>query len=133
MIQKLSSHYTGSGVKIIIAFDGKGSNRHHKNIDVKFSYTDVGHQFENADQLIKHLIEKAKNPKLFKIVTNDNEIKFFAKECGCKTQSLDSFWGELRDKRAQRINAHRESKEKPDHVTKGEVQFFLEAFNKKKN
>jgi predicted RNA-binding protein with PIN domain len=132
MIQKLSSHYFGKGMKIILVFDGMGKNKTQQNIEVKFSKTQVGNKYENADEYIKHLIESSRHPKKTKIVSSDRGITWFAKDCGCKIQSADSFWGEVKEKRIQRIEQIRESKEKPDYVTKGEVEYFLREFSKRK-
>lgn len=131
MVSKLSSHYFGRGVKCILAFDGYGKNRHDRNVEVKFSKTDVGPDYGHADALIKHLVEKSRNPKLLRIVSSDREITFFAKDCGAKIQTSDSFWGEVKDRRIERIEAIRESKEKPEHVTHGEFEYLLKEFTKK--
>lgn len=132
MISKLHGHYFGRGVKCILVFDGFGKNRHEQNIEVKFSKTGVGTDYGHADALIKHLVDKSRNPKLLKIVSSDREIINFAKECGAKILTSESFWGEVRDRRIDRIEANRESKEKPAIVTKGEFDFLMKEFTKKK-
>lgn len=131
MVSKLYSHYFGRGVKCILVFDGYGKNTHQNNIHVKFSKTDVGQDYGHADALIKHLVEKSRNPKLLKIVSSDKDITFFAKECGSRIQTSDSFWGEVKDRRIERIEAERESKEKPEIVTRGEFEFLMKEFTKK--
>ncbi|MCI0450200.1 MAG: NYN domain-containing protein [Chlorobi bacterium] len=131
MVSKLHSHYFGRGVKCILVFDGYGKNKHESNIEVKFSKTDVGPDYGHADALIKHLIEKSKNPKLLKVISSDRDITFFAKECGAKIQTAEGFWGEVKDRRIERIEAEHEAKEKPDVVTKTEFDFLLKEFKKK--
>lgn len=131
MVSKLSSHYFNRGVKCILVFDGYGKNTHQHNIQVKFSKTDVGPDYGHADALIKHLVEKARNPKLLKIVSSDRDITFFAKDCGSRIQTAEGFWGEVKDRRIERIEEIRESKEKPDTVTKGEFDYLLKEFTKK--
>jgi predicted RNA-binding protein with PIN domain len=131
MVSKLSSHYFGKGIKCILVFDGFGKNKHEHNIDVKFAKTGVGPDYGHADALIKHLVDKARNPKLLKIVSSDRDITFFAKECGSRIQTSESFWGEVKDRRIDRIEAIRESKEKPEIVTKGEFDFLMKEFTKK--
>ncbi len=131
MVSKLKSHYFGRGVKCILVFDGFGKNKHDGNIDVKFSKTNVGPDYGHADALIKHLIEKSRNPKLIKVVSSDREVVSFAKECGSRILSSESFWGEVKDRRTDRIEAHRESKEKPEVVSRGEFEFLLKEFTKK--
>ena len=131
MVSKLHSHYFGRGIKCILVFDGYGKNKHEHNIEVKFSKTDVGPDYGHADALIKHIIEKSKNPKLLKVVSSDRDITFFAKQCGARIQTVESFWGEVKDRRIERIEQERESREKPDVVTKGEFEFLLKEFKKK--
>jgi predicted RNA-binding protein with PIN domain len=131
MVAKLQNHFLNSRVKVILVFDGYGKNKHVKNIDVKFSKTDVGETYESADQLIKNKIEKSRNKKLAKVVSSDNEIIWFAKDCGCRVQTSESFWGELKEKKIKRIEREQESKEKPDVVTRGEFEFLLKQFTKK--
>jgi predicted RNA-binding protein with PIN domain len=130
MVSKLSSHYFGKGIKCILVFDGFGKNKHDQNIEVKFAKTGVGPDYGHADALIKHLVDKSRNPKLLKIVSSDRDITFFAKECGSRIQTSESFWGEVKDRRIDRIEAIRESREKPE-VTKGEFDFLMKEFTKK--
>jgi predicted RNA-binding protein with PIN domain len=132
MVSKLQSHYFNRGVKCILVFDGYGKNKHERNIEVKFSKTDVGPDYGHADALIKHLVDKSRNPKLLKIVSSDRDITFFAKECGARIQTSDSFWGEVKDRRIERIDEIRESKEKPEIVTKREFDFLMKEFTKTK-
>ena len=131
MVQKLHGHYFGKGYKVILVFDGHGKNKHDGNIEVKFSKTDVGSDYGHADALIKHLVEKAKNARLVKVVSSDRDVTFFAKECGAKIQTSESFWGEVKDKRIERIEAYREENEKPSVVSKNEFDFLLKEFKKK--
>ena len=131
MIQKIRSHYHGRSTKCILVFDGFGQNKHEANINVKFSNTGVGPDYGNADGLIKHLIEKSRNPKLIKVVSSDREVSSFAKECGSRILSSESFWGEVKDRRVERSEAIRESNEKPAVVTRGEFEFLLKEFTKK--
>lgn len=131
MVQKLHGHYFGKGVKVVLVFDGYGKNKHEQNIEVKFSKTDVGPDYGNADALIKHLIEKARNPKLAKVVSSDRDVTFFAKECGAKIQTAEAFWGEVKERRTERAQEYREENEKPAVVSKNEFDFFLKEFKKK--
>jgi predicted RNA-binding protein with PIN domain len=130
MSAKLQSHFHGKGVKVILAFDGYGKNKHDKNIEVKFAKTDVGPDYGHADALIKHLIEKTRNPKLTKVVSSDREVSFFAKECGAKIQTAEAFWGEVKERRIERAEQLKEENEKPSVVTKNEFDFFMKEFKK---
>lgn len=130
MTQKLHSHYFGKGYKIILVFDGHGKNKHDQNIEVKFSKTDVGPDYGSADALIKHLIEKSRNPKLAKVVSSDRGVTSFAKECGARIQTAESFWGEVKERRIEKAEQLREENEKPSAVTKNEFDYFLKEFKK---
>lgn len=132
MVAKMQSHFGGSGRKVILVFDGHGQNRHLRNIEVKFSKTDITHDYENADKMIKALIDKFRNKKLLKVVSSDNEVTGYASVCGAKIQSAKSFWGELKDKKAKQRIANQDVNEKPQVVTKGELEYLLKLFNGKK-
>lgn len=131
LISKLGDHFSSRGVKCILVFDGYGKNTYKSNIEVKFSATDTGTDYGSADNLIKHLIEKARNPKLVRVISSDRDIGFYAKECGCKCQTSEAFWGEVKEKRINAINMYNEQNEKPDVVTKGEFEYFLKQFKGK--
>ena len=131
MIAKLYSHYGSTKIKIILVFDGMGKNKNSGHIEIKFSKTEVGGDYGNADKLIKTLIEKEKNRKLLLIVSSDNDITWFAKECGCRIQSSQSFWGEIKERRQQVRYAAQDSREKPDVVSRVEYDFLLKEFTKK--
>ena len=77
------------------------------------------------------MIEKSKNPKLMKIVSSDREVSSFAKECGSRILTSESFWGEVKDKRIEQYDAYKESIEKPSVVTRTEFDFLLKEFTKK--
>jgi predicted RNA-binding protein with PIN domain len=131
MIAKVQGHFTGSGRRVILVFDGHGQNRHMKNVDVKFSSTDITHDYGNADRMIKAIIDRTRNKKLLRVVSSDNEIIFYARECGAKVMSSKSFWGELKEKRLKRKIANQDIDEKPKVVTKGELEYLLKVFTKK--
>ena len=131
MVAKMQGHFTESGRKVILVFDGHGQNRHLKNIEVKFSSTDITHNYGNADKMIKAMIDRFRNKKLLKVVSSDNEVAWYARECGAKIQSSKSFWGELKDKRHKQRLSTRDIDEKPQVVTRGELEYLLKLFTKK--
>lgn len=132
MLGKLQGHFFGRGVKVILVFDGAGHNKHEHNIDVKFAITGVGTNWGNADNLMKHLVDKAKNSKLIRVVSSDREVTWYAKDRGCRIQTAESFWGEVKERRIERLNAEAEAKEKPSIVTRTEFDYLLKEFTKKK-
>ena len=131
MIAKMQSNFPKKGAKIILVFDGYGKNRQIGSIEAKFSKTNVV-KFENADELIKSLIDRARNAKLLRIVTSDNEIAWYARNSGCKIQSSSGFWGELKDKKFRQRVREGDINEKPQVVTRVEYDYLLKEFTKKK-
>jgi len=75
--------------KFWVVFDGYPDspidNSDKGNIMVVFS------RVESADERIKKLLELIASPKNVVVVTDDKEIKFFARSCGAKTQSVEDF------------------------------------------
>jgi predicted RNA-binding protein with PIN domain len=75
--------------KFWVVFDGFPQaaldNSDKGNIMVIFSRT------ESADERIKKLLELIPSPKNVVVVSDDKEIKFFAKSCGAKSQSVEDF------------------------------------------
>jgi predicted RNA-binding protein with PIN domain len=131
MIAKFQAHFFGTKTKIIIVFDGYGLNKQSGNIIVKFAKTDIGHPYENADQLIKATVDKTRNKKLIKVVSSDNSITLYARDSGCRIQSSASFWSELNEKRTRRNIQQSESSEKPSVVTRSEIEYLLKQFTRK--
>jgi predicted RNA-binding protein with PIN domain len=131
MVGKLNGHFFNRGVKVILVFDGLGMNKHDHNIEVKFARTGAGTDWGNADALIKHLVDKAKNPKLVRIVSSDRDITWYAKDRGCRIQTAESFWGEVKDRRIERAEEQRDEKEKPSIVSRTEYDYLLKEFTKK--
>ena len=131
MIAKFQSHFHGSKTKIVIVFDGYGLNKQAGNIMVKFAKTNVGHHYENADDLILATIDKTRNKKLITVVSSDNSITLHARDASCRIQSSASFWSDLKDKRTLRNTRLSESSEKPQVVTRGEIEYLLKQFTRK--
>lgn len=88
----LEERLTGSSKnKIKIVFDGYHPSflpeRNDNSVNVIFS----GEQ--TADQKIKEIVESAYNPKTIVVVSDDRQIKFFAKTAGAKSLSIEEFVG----------------------------------------
>lgn len=88
--------------KFWIVFDGYPvsgiDNLEQGNIMVIFS------RRESADDRIKKLVELIPHPKNVVVVSDDNEIKFFARSCGARLESVEnflSFQDKLLKKRAE--------------------------------
>ncbi len=95
-MKKLSSSQNN---KFWIVFDGypdtSVDNQDKGNIMVIFS------RRESADERIKKLLELIPNPKNVVVVSDDKEIKFFAKASRAKSQSVKDFLS-LQDRLAHR-------------------------------
>lgn len=128
---KLQNYFYNSRNKVMVVFDGHGKNKSSKNIEVRFASTDITHGYNNADDLIKSMIDRSRNKKLLNVVTSDNEIRWYAGDSGCNVISSKSFWSELKRKKTHKEDLLRESNEKPQSVTKGEVEYLLKQFTKK--
>ena len=75
---------------IIVVFDGKGEVEGpyiKEKSAVKVIYT----KGESADDCIKSMIEKSKNPRALTVATDDREVKDFAKMHGCQHISSPDF------------------------------------------
>lgn len=131
MIAKFQSYFFGTKTKLILVFDGYGLNKQAENIMVKFAKTDVGYPYENADQLIKAIVDKTRNKKLIRVVSSDNSITLYARDSGCRIQSSASFWQEVKEKRTRRFIQQSESSEKPKEVTRSEIEYLLKQFTRK--
>jgi predicted RNA-binding protein with PIN domain len=131
MTAKLQNHFYNSRNKVILVFDGHGKNKSLKNIEVKFASTDITPTYDDADKLIKSIIDRSRNKKLLTIITSDNGIKLYARDSGCNVWSSRSFWSELKRKKTRKEDLLRESNEKPQVVTKGEIEYLLKEFTKR--
>lgn len=74
--------------KITVVFDGRENVfvlRKFSNIEVIFT------KGETADEKIKKMVAKSLNKKNLVVITNDNEVKYFAKIQGVKTIGAEEF------------------------------------------
>ena len=75
--------------KIVIVFDGYPLDRQYRNTcgtpEVIYSFD------ETADEKIRKLAQKSANPKVMVVVSDDREVKFFAKAAGAKSQGVEEF------------------------------------------
>lgn len=75
--------------KVTVVFDGKN--------DVNFSCTDnkrveiIFTHNHSADNRIKKMVEKSKNPKRIVVVSDDRELQFFIKSCGAHAMTVAEF------------------------------------------
>ncbi|MFH1062961.1 MAG: NYN domain-containing protein [Candidatus Omnitrophota bacterium] len=74
--------------EVTLVFDGKSdvcSPQLKSDINVIFS------KGESADDKIKKMVERAKNPKCVVVVTDDKEIMFYCRSIGANVSSVKEF------------------------------------------
>jgi len=74
--------------KVTIVFDGKEDvlpESIQTSVEIIFAIN------ESADDKIKRIVERAKNPKEIIVVSDDREIIFFVKHCGAKAMKVKEF------------------------------------------
>lgn len=75
---------------VTIVFDGKAdvcSPRFESHVNMIFS------RGESADDKIKKMVERAKNPKRIVVVSDDKAIMFYCRSIGAKVSSVKEFIG----------------------------------------
>jgi predicted RNA-binding protein with PIN domain len=86
--------------KITVVFDGYPNPEDNPD----FSESEAGRcivfsRRETADERIKKMLEGAANPRNAVVVSDDKEVKFFAKAAGGRTLSVEEFIGRRERKR----------------------------------
>ena len=73
--------------KAVVVFDGfpPADFQEESGIETVFS------RHESADDKIKRILDSYGKTKNIVVVSNDNEVKFFAKSCGAKPLDTDEF------------------------------------------
>jgi len=87
--------------KFWVVFDGYPGDLSLESLD-KGNIMVVFSRSESADSRIKKLIELIPNPKNVVVVSDDKEIKFFAKSCRARTESVEDFLS-FQEKIARRV------------------------------
>lgn len=82
----IERYFINKKVKVKLFFDG------FQNLPIKVSKIQVLYSNnKTADELIKNEIEKNKTRGNITVVSSDNNIKEFAKVCGCKILTSEEF------------------------------------------
>ena len=100
---------------VTIVFDGQpGMLGRELSGTVKVFFT----SHETADERIKHVVAKAPNKKIFIVVTDDREIKYYVRALGAKVLSVKEFLEktELPDQKKSQKATH--VSEKPKNISK---------------
>jgi len=95
--------------KGIVVFDGYQDNR-YPNSDTKIEV--IFSRKESADEKIKRMVAESGNVKNIVVVSDDKEIKFFARSYGAFVQGIEEF-----------LNIKEKAKEKKEDSFKPELTY----------
>lgn len=123
-IQKVIDYFKNTKNKATIFFDGfnfvHSFSKVSNNVSIKHAKN------KTADETILITIEKSKNPKNLVVVTNDNSLIYKAKFFQCRQISSNEF--------INKITQRKEStKDKPEELSKSEIEYWLKLFNSNEN
>jgi len=123
-INHISIYAREKKVDIVVIFDGDGRTFHEPG-----NYPDIGVVFsnhpENADQLIKRLIDCEKKSVELTVVSSDREIADYARLSGVKALSSQAF-AYLMDQRPDR-----DIEKKYDHsMSEEELKEWMQLFRR---
>jgi len=121
LIMRCQRFIAGTANKCTVVFDGHPPGEiatDIKNVHVTFSYD------READTIIKSFIERSKNPRNLIVVSDDTEIKNFARVHSCTILSVAAFLKKINE------SGNTGESEKPS-VDDLSIQEWLKIFNKK--
>ncbi len=113
-------YFANKNIKCTLFFDGFVKDAIKTN-KIKIQYSNN----KTADELIRLEIERAANPKLYTIISSDNDITELAKVCSCKIVKSDEFV-KLLDNSNEPKAAEIEEKE---IITKLNNEDWIKCFN----
>ena len=116
----IERYFVEKKAKVTLHFDGY-ANLPIKISKVKIVYSDN----RTADDTIKDQIEGIKSRKNIIVVTSDNNVKEFARVCGCEVTSSEDFGREITE--GKKVD---DEKERIDEIN--DVEEFKKLFNVKK-
>ncbi len=111
--------------KFLVIFDGffEGVSIPHPKITTIFSYN------QTADNIIKEQIKNSLTTKHLTIISSDAEVLSYGRIYACEIFTSEEFLFLLNPKEQFSTNtAIVNTKEKPSHTSKKEMDFFLNAF-----
>lgn len=82
--------------KITIVFDGREdvfTLKRYLGVEIIFTKGEI------ADERIKKIIDKSPNKKILVVISDDNEIKYFAKSQGVKVIGAEDFLARIKKKK----------------------------------
>lgn len=119
VIVALQKQFAKRKISGTLVFDG--AHRRDEESGLSYSspltiaYTPKG---QSADDYIVEMIERAKNPKLITVVTNDRGLAMHAKSHGAKVQPNDEFIHWLKKRKKKKIAEPTETQANIDRLLK---------------
>jgi len=124
LIQKLASYAAARNIRITVVFDGQrpGTSPDSGRGKVKVVFSRPP---ENADAVIKRMVQSHKQPRDVLVVTSDLPLARFASSCGCLLLSSEGW----RQKMEQ--GGGGEWQEKYDAMNSANLQEWLRLFEER--
>lgn len=123
-VQKVVDYFKDKKNQATIFFDGftfvHSFSKVSNNVSIKHAKN------KTADETILITIEKSKNPKNLVIVTNDNSLISKAKLFQCRHISSNDFINKITLKKGS-------TKDKPEELSKSDIEYWLRLFNSNDN
>lgn len=116
LVLVLDKYFSDKKQKVYLHFDGF-SKEPIRTIKLKIVYSDE----KTADDKIRAQIERAKNPKLYTIVTSDRALGEFAKVCSCEVIKSEKF--------ARMLKSAGSKNSEQEIISKMSVEEFKKLFN----
>jgi predicted RNA-binding protein with PIN domain len=116
-----------------IVFDGVNAAVQRQEINVNVRET---RRFQEADEVIKDLVRLEEQTRRVTVISSDTEVHNFAKRSGCNVQSAPTFLRELRSDNGSKPTPEARrlaSTDKPDHVSRAELEAMKRMFGIKDN
>lgn len=124
LVQKVVDHFKDSKNKITIFFDGFNFNHSFSNVSYNVSIKHAKNK--TADETILITIQKSQNPRNLVVITSDSELRRKARLWGCTVISSEEFIRQLDNRKNTNL-------EKPDELSKNEVNEWLKIFTQSEN
>lgn len=120
IVYLLQRSFSGKKVKVSLHFDGFENNR-LSIPNGRIIYSDS----KSADEKIKNQITSTKNKREVIVISSDNDIRNYAKVCGCSLLTSQEFY--------KQITSENESDEEEKRIRDiNNVEEFKKLFNVKK-
>jgi predicted RNA-binding protein with PIN domain len=126
LLHKLIAFKKGKKIKITVVFDGsqvgQPSNLKRSGLQIHYSVPP-----RNADEVIKILIQKNKNPRNLTVISSDNEVLGFARTSRANVMKSEDFY-----KKYLVFEEKFETNKNQQQMTKAELENWLDLFNQEK-